>query len=416
MKQSSLMEEMLKGENLEKALSRVESNKGAAGIDGMKVDELRPYFKREWRRIKAGLLSGTYQPSPVRRVEIPKANGGKRMLGIPTVVDRFVQQAVIQVLSDKWDKTFSEYSYGFRPKRSTHQAVARAQEYIKSGKRWVVDIDLEKFFDRVNHDVLMSLIAKRTQDKMLLKLIRSFLRAGIMTDGLYSVPRNGTPQGGPLAPLLSNIMLDVLDRELVSRGHKFVRYADDCNIYVSSKKAAERVMAGVTKFLGKKLKLKVNVKKSSIEKPWNLKFLGFTFGYYRGIRRMVSPISVKRFKRRVRGISRRIRGISIDKVISEMNRYLRGWMCYYGFAQAKSIFKELDRWIRHRIRAMIWKQWGRRGYRELRKLGVSVRLAWNTAKSAHGPWRLSNSPARTIALPIAYFDKLGLIQLMNFTD
>ncbi|MCD4780094.1 MAG: group II intron reverse transcriptase/maturase [Candidatus Omnitrophica bacterium] len=410
------MEEMLKGENLEKALSRVESNKGAAGIDGMKVDELRPYFKREWRRIKAGLLSGTYQPSPVRRVEIPKANGGKRMLGIPTVVDRFVQQAVIQVLSDKWDKTFSEYSYGFRPKRSTHQAVARAQEYIKSGKRWVVDIDLEKFFDRVNHDVLMSLIAKRTQDKMLLKLIRSFLRAGIMTDGLYSVPRNGTPQGGPLAPLLSNIMLDVLDRELVSRGHKFVRYADDCNIYVSSKKAAERVMAGVTKFLGKKLKLKVNVKKSSIEKPWNLKFLGFTFGYYRGIRRMVSPISVKRFKRRVRGISRRIRGISIDKVISEMNRYLRGWMCYYGFAQAKSIFKELDRWIRHRIRAMIWKQWGRRGYRELRKLGVSVRLAWNTAKSAHGPWRLSNSPARTIALPIAYFDKLGLIQLMNFTD
>lgn len=416
MKQSSLMDEMLKGENLEKALSRVESNKGAAGIDGMKVDELRPYFKREWRRIKAGLLSGTYQPSPVRRVEIPKANGGKRMLGIPTVVDRFVQQAVIQVLSDKWDKTFSEYSYGFRPKRSTHQAVARAQEYIKSGKRWVVDIDLEKFFDRVNHDVLMSLIAKRTQDKMLLKLIRSFLREGIMTDGLYSVPRNGTPQGGPLSPLLSNIMLDVLDRELVSRGHKFVRYADDCNIYVSSKKAAERVMAGVTKFLGKKLKLKVNVKKSSIEKPWNLKFLGFTFGYYRGTRRMVSPISVKRFKRRVRGISRRIRGISIDKVISEMNRYLRGWMCYYGFAQAKSIFKELDRWIRHRIRAMIWKQWGRRGYRELRKLGVSVRLAWNTAKSAHGPWRLSNSPARTIALPIAYFDKLGLIQLMNFTD
>ncbi len=416
MKQTSIIEEVVQGNNLERALARVRSNKGAPGIDGMKVNELELYLKREWRRIKVELLSGTYQPKPIRRVEIPKPNGGKRKLGIPTVVDRFIQQSVTQVLSEKLDKTFSEYSYGFRPKRSTRQAVAKAQEYIGNGKRWVVDIDLEKFFDRVNHDILMSLIARRIDDKKLLKLIRSFLTSGIMADGICAVPTEGTPQGGPLSPLLSNIMLDVFDKELEARGHSFVRYADDCNVYVSSKKAAERVMIGVTKFLEKKLKLKVNAEKSSVAKPWKLKFLGFTFISYRGIRRKVSPISVKRFKQKVKEISRRIRGICIDKVVSDLNKYLRGWSGYYRFAQTKSLFKELDRWIRRRIRAMIWKQWGRRGYRELRKLGVSVRLAWNTSKSAHGPWRLSKSPALSIALPTSYFDKLGLIRLMKFTN
>lgn len=408
---TSLMEEVLQRENLWKALRRVESNKGAPGVDGMKVYELKAYLKSEWLRIKEELLRGMYQPKPVRRVEIPKSNGDKRKLGIPTVVDRFIQQAICQELTKKWDKTFSKGSYGFRPNRSPHQAISKAQEYIKSGKRWVVDIDLEKFFDRANHDILMSLIAKRMPDKKVLKLIRSFLNAGVMENGIYAVSREGTPQGGPLSPLLSNILLDELDKELEKRGHDFVRYADDCNIYVSSRVAGKRVMESITKFLEKRLKLKVNERKSSVDRPWKRKFLGFTVTYRGGIRLKVAAESAKQFKHRIKKISRRIRGISLSKVIEEINKYLRGWAGYYKFAQVKSMFKEFDRWIRRRIRAMIWKQWGRRGYRELTKRGVTRQLSWNTSKSAHGPWRLSNSPALTIALPIAHFDKLGLLQL-----
>lgn len=411
--ESSLIEEVVQRDNIWKALKRVEENKGAPGIDGMKVEALNPYLKREWGRIKQELLSGTYQPKPVRYVEIPKSSGGKRGLGIPSVVDRFIQQAISQVLSEECDKTFSKSSYGFRPNRSAHQAVTKAQEYIESGKRWVVDIDLEKFFDWVNHDILMGLIAKRIQDKKLLKLVRSFLNAGVMSNGMYSVKGEGTPQGGPLSPLLSNILLDVLDKELEKRGHDFVRYADDCNIYVSSSTAGKRVMESITRFLEKKLKLKVNAKKSAVARPWKRKFLGFTVVSWKGIRRKVSPEAIKRFKRRIKEISKRTRGISLSKVIESLNKYLKGWAGYYGFAQVKNKFRELDRWIRRRIRAMIWKQWGRRGYRELVKRGVTRQLSWNTSKSAHGPWRLSNSPGLTIALPVSYFDKIGLLQLKN---
>ena len=342
------MEAVVERENLKKALAQVKRNKGAAGLDGMSVDDLPAYLKEYWPAIRAQLLDGAYKPQPVRRVEIPKASGGVRLLGIPTVLDRLIQQAVMQVLQADWDPTFSETSFGFRPKRSAHQAVERAQAYIASGYAVVVDIDLEKFFDRVNHDVLMGFIAKRVADKRILKLIRGFLTAGVLEGGLVSPTEEGTPQGGPLSPLLSNLMLDVLDKELEKRGHHFVRYADDCNIYVRSQRAGERVMAGIERFLAKHLRLKVNKAKSAVAKPSVRKFLGFSFTGGREPRRRIAPQAIARFKAKVRELTRRTGGRSLAQTIKELSVYLIGWRGYFGFCQTPSVLRRLDEWLRRR--------------------------------------------------------------------
>jgi RNA-directed DNA polymerase len=404
------MEAIVERENLKKALAQVKRNKGSAGVDGKTVDELGPYLKTHWPTILAQLLDGTYKPQPVRRVEIPKASGGTRPLGIPTVLDRFIQQAVMQVLQADWDRTFSETSFGFRPKRSAHQAVARAQEYIAAGHGFVVDMDLEKFFDRVNHDILMGLVAKRVADKRILKLIRGFLTAGVLEGGLVSPTEEGTPQGGPLSPLLSNLMLDVLDKELEKRGHRFVRYADDCNIYVRSQMAGERVMASVEQFLAKRLKLKVNRAKSAVARPGARKFLGFSFTGGREPRRRIAPQAIDRFKKRVRELTRRTRGASLPQIVKELSVYLIGWRGYFGFCETPSVLRALDQWTRRRLRAITWKQWkrGRARFAELRRRGVGRDLAAQTAGSPHGPWRLSKSPALNVALPKAFFVSLGL--------
>jgi RNA-directed DNA polymerase len=404
------MEAIVERDNLRKALAQVKRNKGAAGIDGMSLGVLTPYLKEHWPTIRAQLLDGTYKPQPVRRVEIPKASGGKRPLGIPTVLDRFIQQAVLQVLQAGWDRTFSEHSFGFRPQRSAHQAVARAQELIAAGHDHVVDIDLEKFFDRVNHDILMGLVAKRVADKRILKLIRGFLTAGVLADGLVSATEEGTPQGGPLSPLLSNLMLDVLDKELETRGLNFVRYADDCNIYVRSHRAGERVMAGIEGFLTKRLKLKVNKAKSAVARPSKRKFLGFSFMSGRQPRRRIAPQSLARFRSRMRELTRRTRGKSLAQIVKELSVYLIGWRGYFGFCETSSVLRELDQWTRRRLRAIAWKHWkrGPTRFAELRRRGVGRDLAAQTAGSPHGPWRLANSPALNIALPTRSLGSLGL--------
>lgn len=410
-----LMEEVCERENCKQALARVKSNKGSAGVDGMTVQELPEFLKQHWPAIRDQLLNGTYKPCPVRRVEIPKPDSGVRKLGIPTVLDRFIQQAVMQVLQCRWDRTFSEHSYGFRPGRSAHQAVTKAQQYIAEGYRWVVDLDLEKFFDRVNHDKLMAKIAGRIGDKRLLKLIRAFLTAGVMEGGLVSPVDEGTPQGGPLSPILSNIVLDELDQELERRGLRFVRYADDCNIYVRSRRSGERVMASMTRFITTKLKLKVNDKKSAVARPWQRKFLGFTFTSAKKPKRRIAPKAMSRFKDRVRELTRRARGMSMEGMAEDLSRYLRGWRGYFGKCDTPSVLEELDKWVRRRLRSAIWRQWkrGRRRFAELRKRGVSDDLAGQTAGSAHGPWRLANSPALAIALPNSYFDLLGIPRLIG---
>src|SRR4051812_10231893 len=404
------MEAIVERDNLKKALAQVKRNKGAPGVDGMGVDDLASYLQQHWPTIRAQLLEGTYKPQPVRRVEIPKASGGTRPLGIPTVLDRFIQQAAMQVLQADWDRTFSEHSFGFRPGRSAHQAVHRAQELIASGYGVVVDIDLEKFFDRVNHDILMGLIAKRVTDKRIRKLVRGLLTAGVLADGLVGPTEEGTPQGGPLSPLLSNLVLDVLDKELEKRGHRFVRYADDCNIYVRSRRAGERVMASIETFLAKRLKLKVNKAKSAVAKPSVRKFLGFSFTGGKEPRRRIAPQALARFKAKVRELTRRTRGQSLAQTIKELSIYLIGWRGYFGFCQTPSVLRALDEWTRRRLRAIAWKQWkrGRARFAELRRRGVGRDLAAQTAGSPHGPWRLANSPALTIAMPIAYFSSLGL--------
>jgi RNA-directed DNA polymerase len=409
-----LMETVVERENLKKALAQVKRNKGAPGTDGMKVDDLVAYLKQHWPTIREQLLEGTYKPQPVRRVEIPKVSGGKRPLGIPTVLDRLIQQAVMQVLQADWDGTFSEASFGFRPKRSAHQAVQRAQEYIASGHGVVVDIDLEKFFDRVNHDILMGLVAKRVSDKRILKLIRGFLTAGMLADGLVSPTEEGTPQGGPLSPLLSNLMLDVLDKELEKRGHCFVRYADDCNIYVRSQRAGERVLASVDRLLAKRLKLKVNKAKSAVAKPRVRKFLGFSFTGGTEPKRRIAPQAIDRFKAKVRELTRRTGGQSLSQVVKELSCYLVGWRGYFGFCETPSVLRKLNEWIRRRLRVLAWKQWkgGRTRFAELRRRGVGRELAAQSAGSPHGPWRLSNSPALTIALPTAFLGSLGLPSLL----
>jgi RNA-directed DNA polymerase len=406
-----LMERVLGRENLVIALRRVERNEGAPGVDGMSVQELRSFLKRHWPSIGRQLLTGQYQPQPVRRVEIAKATGGRRKLGIPTVLDRFIQQALLQVLQAQWDPTFSDASFGFRPRRSAHQAVLRAQQHLKAGHRWVVDIDLEKFFDRVNHDKLMGEVRRRVSDMRVVCLIRRYLEAGVLEDDSLHETTEGTPQGGPLSPLLANLLLDRLDRELERRGHRFVRYADDCNIYVCSRRAGLRVLSSITRFLSLRLKLKVNEGKSAVGRPWEHSFLGFRFSWR--LNRRISPQALKAFKDRVRKITLRTRGRRIEHIAFELRRYLMGWRAYFGFAEVRSIFKELDSWIKRRLRCYLWKQWGRCGYRELRKKGVSRDLAWNTVKSAHGPWRLSRSPALAFALPARYFASLGVPRLFT---
>jgi RNA-directed DNA polymerase len=410
-----LMEEVCKRENRRAALKRVRANQGSPGIDGMTVEELPEYLEQHWPAIREQLLSGTYQPKPVLRVEIDKPDGGVRKLGIPTVVDRVVQQMMQQVLQKQWDPTFSEHSYGFRPGRSTKQAVAQAQQYIAEGYGWCVDFDLEKFFDRVNHDKLMGAIAKRVEDKRLLKLIRAFLNAGVMEGGLVSPSVEGTPQGGPLSPLLSNLVLDELDRELERRGHRFVRYADDSNIYVRSERAGQRVMESVKRFITEKLKLKVNESKSAVAKPQERKFLGFSFTGGKELKRKIAPKAIDRFKERVREITHKARGQSMKKVVEELAQYVRGWRGYFGFCETPSVLRLLDSWVRRRVRCAFWRQWktGRKRFAELVRRGVSRELAANTAGSRCGPWHASQSPALGIALSNVALASLGLPSLVE---
>jgi RNA-directed DNA polymerase len=412
---SRLMEEVCERENLKEALRRVKANKGSAGADGITVGRITDYLKQHWPAIREQLLNGTYEPKPVRRVEIPKPDGGVRKLGIPTVLDRFIQQAVMQVLQRQWDPTFSESSYGFRPGRSAHQAVAEAQKHIAEGHCWCVDFDLEKFFDQVNHDKLMGQIAKRVEDKRLLKLIRAFLNAGVMENGLVSPSVEGTPQGGPLSPLLSNLVLDELDRELERRGHRFVRYADDCNVYVRSERAGQRVMEGVTQFIAQKLKLKVNEAKSAVARPQERKFLGFSFSAGPEVKRVIAPKALDRFKRRVRETTRRAKGVSMKTTIEELAPYMRGWRGYFGFCETPEVLIGLTRWVRLRLRAAMWRQWKtpRRRREALVELGVRERLANNTAGSGLGPWYLAKAKALSVGLSNAYFKSLGLPSLVD---
>jgi RNA-directed DNA polymerase len=405
------MEEVCERENLKEALRQVKANKGSAGIDRMTVGQLSDYLKQHWPEIRERLLNGTYEPKPVRRVEIPKPDGGGvRKLGIPTVLDRLIQQSVMQVLQQRWERTFSDSSYGFRPGRSAHQAVAQAQKFIAEGYGWVVDLDLEKFFDRVNHDKLMGRIAKRIEDKRLLKLIRAFLNAGVMENGLVSPSVEGTPQGGPLSPLLSNLVLDELDRELERRGLRCVRYADDGNIYVRSQRAGQRVMEGITRFITQKLKLKVNEAKSAVARPQERKFLGFSFTDGPEVKRAIAPKALERFRKRVREITQRAKGVSIEVTMTELTPYLRGWRGYFGFCETPEVLIGLIRWVRLRLRAALWRQWKtpRRRRAALLDLGVRPRLASNTAGSGLGPWYLARAKALSVGLSNAYFESLGL--------
>jgi RNA-directed DNA polymerase len=410
-----MMEEVCERENLKAALQQVKANKGSAGVDGMTVGGISDYLQQHWPAIREQLLNGTYKPKPVRRVEIPKPDGGVRKLGIPTVLDRFIQQAVMQVLQRRWDPTFSDNSYGFRPGRSAHQAVAKAQQYIAAGHGWCVDLDLEKFFDRVSHDKLMGQIAKRVADKRLLKLIRAFLKAGVMENGLVSPSVEGTPQGGPLSPLLSNLVLDELDRELKRRGHRFVRYADDCNIYVRSERAGQRVMESVTQFITQKLKLKVNEAKSAVARPQKRKFLGFSFSDGPEIKRVIAPKALDRFKERVREITRRAKGVSMKTTMDKLVPYMRGWRSYFGFCETPEVLNYLTRWVRLRLRAAMWRQWKtqRRRRAALLELGVRSQLASNTAGSGLGPWYLAKAKALSVGLSNAYVKSFGLPSLVE---
>src|ERR1022692_1340241 len=410
-----LMEEVCERENLLEALRRVKANKGSAGIDGMTVVQLSGYLKEHWLTIREQLLNGTYEPQPVRRVEIEKPDGGgMRKLGIPTTLDRFLQQAVMQVLQRQSDPTFSDHSYGFRPRRSAHQAVAQAQQYLAEGYGWGIDLDLEKFFDRVNHDKLMGQVAKRVEDKRLRKLIRAFLNAGVMENGLVSPSVEGTPQGGPLSPLLSNLVLDELDRELERRGHRYVRYADDCNIYVRSERAGQRVMESISRFITQKLKLKVNEAKSAVARPQERKFLGFSFTAGPNIRRAIAPKSLERFKQRIREITRRAKGASMKTTMEELATYMRGWRGYFGFCETPEVLIALTRWVRLRLRAALWRQWKtpRRRRTALIALGVSGELR-NTAGSGRGPWHIARSKALSVGLSNAHFKSLGLLSLVE---
>ena len=407
-------EQIWERSNLLTALTRVETNGGAPGIDGMTVEELRPYLKGQWLDIRKSLDAGTYQPSPVRRVEIPKPDGGMRLLGIPTVIDRFIQQAMAQVLTTVFDPTFSTHSYGFRPKRSAHDAVRAAQAYIRNGYDWVVDVDLEKYFDGVNHDKLMARVAREVKDKRVLKLIRAYLESGVMVNGVVMDTEEGTPQGGPLSPLLANIMLDDLDKELEKRGHRFVRYADDCNIYVKSLRAGERVMASVRRFLEQKLKLKVNEEKSKVDRPARRKFLGFRLFKRKGeVEIGVAKRAVERCHERLHQLTRRTRSGQLEEVVKEINAYTRGWIGYFRLADTPSVFQELDEWLRRRLRQLLWKRWKkpRTRQRNLVALGVPPSWAREATGSGKGTWRLSASPPVQQALNNAYWRSQGLLSI-----
>ena len=405
-----LWEQVWEKENLATALKRVEHNGGAPGIDGMTVEDLRPYLKEHWLEVREALESGAYKPSPVRRVEIPKPDGGVRQLGIPTVLDRLLQQAIAQGLTPIFERKFSTSSYGFRPGRSAHDAVKQAQGYVQDGYEWVVDIDLEKFFDRVNHDMLMARVAREVKDKRVLKLIRAYLNSGVMVNGVVMETEEGTPQGGPLSPLLSNIMLDDLDKELEKRGHKFVRYADDCNIYVKTQRAGERVMESVRGFLEKKLKLKVNPKKSKVDRAKRVKFLGFSFYKHKGeVLIRVAGRSLERLRDKLRRLTKRTRTGKLEDIIRAINVYIMGWIGYFRQANTPSVYEERDKWIRRRLRQLIWKRWkrGTTRYRELVKMGVPEERA-PLGAGGTSYWRMSGSPVIHEALSNGYFATLGL--------
>ncbi|AIM15466.1 DNA polymerase [Bacillus sp. X1(2014)] len=410
-----LLNQILSRENMLLALQRVEKNKGSHGVDMMPVQNLRQHIVENWISIKEAILKGTYEPMPVRRVEIPKPDGGVRLLGIPTVTDRLIQQAIAQVLSRIYDPMFSEHSYGFRSNRSAHDAVRKAKGYIRDGYRWVVDMDLEKFFDRVNHDRLMSTLAKTIKEKPLLKLIRKYLQAGVMINGVVSRTEEGTPQGGPLSPLLSNIVLDELDKELEKRGHKFVRYADDCNIYVKSKRAGERTMASVKRFIEGKLRLKVNEKKSAVDRPWKRKFLGFSFTPSKEPKVRIAKQSLKRMKKKVREITSRKIPYPMEYRIKKLNQYLLGWCGYFALADTKNIFEDLDGWIRRRLRMCLWKNWktSKTRIRNLIKLGVPEWKAYEWGNSRKCYWRISKSPILHRTLGNSYWSNQGLKSLQK---
>jgi len=414
---AQLLEAVVERKNMWLALKQVERNKGAAGVDKMTVEQLRAYLREHWQRIKEELLAGGYQPQPVLKVEIPKPGGkGMRMLGIPTVIDRLVQQALHQVLTPLFEPSFSESSYGFRPRRSAQQAVLKAREYVREGRRWVVDIDLEKFFDRVNHDVMMSRLARRIKDERVLRLIRRYLQAGMMSNGLTTARREGTPQGGPLSPLLSNILLDELDQELERRGHQFCRYADDCNIYVRSRSAGERVMKSLTKFLERRLRLQVNAEKSAVARPWERKFLGYSLTWHHQSRLKVATSSVRRLKEKLREIFRRGRGRNLGKLIKEeLTPLLRGWMNYFRLAEVKGTFEELDSWIRRKLRGLIWRRW-KRPYTRAKSLmqrGLAKAQALKSAMNGRGPWWNAGASHMHAAFPKSYFDRCGLLSLLE---
>ena len=412
----NLMEAVVERENMLNAFRRVVGNKGAAGVDAMSVDELKPYLQTHWERIKEQLLEGSYQPQPVRRVEIPKPGGkGMRKLGVPTVVDRLIQQALHQALNPLFDLDFSAHSYGFRSGRSAHQALCQAREHVASGRRWVVDLDLEKFFDRVHHDVLMSRVARKVGDKRVLCLIRRYLQAGIMEGGLVSQPTMGTPQGGPLSPLLSNILLDDLDKELERRGHRFCRYADDVNVYVASRRAGQRVLDSIEKFLAHRLHLRVNRQKSAVDRPWKRKFLGYSMTWHKRPRLKVAPSSVKRLRMVLKKAFRQGRGRNLGKFIEDLTLTLRGWVNYFRLSEVKGIFEELDGWIRRRLRWIIWRQW-KRAYARAKGLmqrGLGEKRAWESATNSRGPWWNSGASHMNQAFPKKFFDRLGLVSLLD---
>ncbi len=413
--QPALIETMLERGNMLRALRTVERNGGAAGIDGMTTGELRGFLQTHWAIIKEQLLTGAYQPRPVRRVDIPKPGGGTRMLGIPTVLDRLIQQAMHQTVSPLWEPEFSPHSYGFRPGRSAAQAIRAAQKHVRSGSRWVVDMDLEKFFDRVNHDVLMRRVGRKIQDRRMLGLIRAYLQSGIMQNGLVEPRTEGTPQGGPLSPLLSNILLDDLDKELEKRGHTFCRYADDCNIYVGSLKAGERVLKSVERFLSERLRLKINPLKSGVDRPWKRKFLGFTLTVERKSRVNIAPQSIQRFKQKMRTKFREGRGRNLRAFLEGLKPLLRGWATYFSVAQTRQAFAQLDEWIRRKLRCMEWRKWKGRATRmkRLTALGLERERARSSAFNGHGPWWNAGASHMNAALPTSYFRKMGLILILE---
>lgn len=411
---TSLMEVICDRENLKKALAKVRQNKGAPGIDGMTVEELGPYLKEHWPLLKEQLLKGTYKPQPVRQVEIPKPDKkGTRKLGIPRVIDRFIQQAILQVLQTKIDPTFSVNSYGFRPRRSAHQAITKAQEYVAEGYGFVVDIDLEKFFDTVNHDKLMSEMAKRIFDKRLLKLLRAYLNVGVMQDGLVSVSKEGASQGGPLSPLLSNVVLDLLDKELERRGHRHCRYADDCNVYVHTERAGIRVMNSLKTFITKKLKLRVNEEKSAVARIQDRSFLGFSLTGGKTPKRRIAPKAIKRLKGKIREYTRAGKGMCMEKIIKDLGKYLRGWLAYYGHCQTPSVLARIESWIYRRLRCAYWRQWkrGKNRFKQLRRMGIGIDLAALTAGTNKGPWHSSRNLGVQMAMSKAYLKELGIPSL-----